>query len=538
MFNKLKDLSIKYKLMGITIAISIITVILVCIAFTVYDRNTFKERYKDNLSTLANIIGTNNVTALEFDDPDTAKEVLNTLSANTNIVAAALYDAAAMGENAYAIPVLFTEYISEADLNKSEEAPRRAGIVRQEYTSDNKYLVIVQEIKGEDGEILGNILIKAHTRELGKRVANIMGRSAIILLISAVVALLIAASFQGIISGPIFHLVDVMHSVTENDDFSLRAEKDSEDELGQLVDGFNIMVAHTDNMIQRVQSAVSDLDNTSIDIVQASQNQASGAAQQSASITQTVAAVEETARTSKQISENANNVSELAQDSLETVEIGQATVQQVIQAMEMISTSTTESAERISRLEDKAEEITEVLGQIDEIARRTDILSLNANITAVNAGEHGRGFTVVANEVKRLAEQTIEASQRIKDLTTDITSSIGESVTASQQSTNQVTEGTGLAEQTGEHLEKILAMVQQTAEAATLIDASTRQQQTASEQVVSVMRDVDGVSKEVETGAQKTVDASEELVQIGQTLQGMLKVQGNGGKPRPNPPSQ
>ncbi|HIA71046.1 TPA: hypothetical protein EYN98_34375 [Candidatus Poribacteria bacterium] len=155
MFNKLKDLSIKYKLMGITIAISIITVILVCIAFIVYDRNTFKERYKDNLSTLANIIGTNNVTALEFDDPDTAKEVLNTLSANTNIVAAALYDAAAMGENAYAIPVLFTEYISEADLNKSEEAPRRAGIVRQEYTSDNKYLVIVQEIKGEDGEILG-----------------------------------------------------------------------------------------------------------------------------------------------------------------------------------------------------------------------------------------------------------------------------------------------------------------------------------------------------------------------------------------------
>ena len=80
-------------------------------------------------------------------------------------------------------------------------------------------------------------------------------------------------------------------------------------------------------------------------------------------------------------------------------------------------------------------------------------------------------------------------------------------------------------------MEKNLSMVQQTAEAATLIDRSTQQQQSASEQVVSAMRDVDGVAKGVETGAQKTLITSEELVEIGQTLQGMLKVQGNGGHP-------
>ncbi|HIO55665.1 MAG TPA: HAMP domain-containing protein, partial [Candidatus Marinimicrobia bacterium] len=500
-----------------------------CIAFTVYDRNTFKENYKKNLSTLANIIGTNNVTALEFDDPDTAKEVLNTLKANTNIVVAALYDAAAMGENAYAIPTLFTEYTSEAALDQNEGAPRRAGSVRQEYTSDNKYLVIVQEIQGDDNAILGSILIKAHTKEIGKRITNIFGLSAVILLVSAVVALLIAAYFQGMISRPILHLVDIMHGVTENEDFSLRAEKEDDSELGKLVDGFNVMVAHTDNIIQKIQNAVLDLDNTSTDIVQASQNQASGAAQQSATVSQTVAAVEESAKTSAQISENANEVAELAQSSLDTVQTGQVTVQQVVQAMEIILTSTTESVERISQLEDKAEEITDVLGQIDEIARRTDLIALNANIEAVNAGDQGRGFTVVANEVKRLAEQTITASGQIKNLTKEITSSIGDSVTASQQSTDQVTEGVRLAEETGGHLDKILEMVQKTAEAAVLIDRSTKQQQSASEQVVSAMRDVDGVSKESEADAQKTLTTSEELVQIGQTLQSMLKVQGNGG---------
>ena len=88
-----------------------------------------------------------------------------------------------------------------------------------------------------------------------------------------------------------------------------------------------------------------------------------------------------------------------------------------------------------------------------------------------------------------------------------------------------------MAEETGEHLDKILEMVQKTAEAATLIDRSTQQQQSASEQVVSAMRVVDGVSKDSEAEAQKSLTTSEELVQIGQTLQGMLKVQGNGDNP-------
>ena len=80
-------------------------------------------------------------------------------------------------------------------------------------------------------------------------------------------------------------------------------------------------------------------------------------------------------------------------------------------------------------------------------------------------------------------------------------------------------------------MEKILEMVQKTAEAATLIDSSTKQQQSASEQVVDAMREVDGVSKDSEAEAQKSLTTSEELVQIGQTLQGMLKVQGNGDNP-------
>ena len=168
MLSKFYNLPIKYKLIGFTTFVSIITVVLVCVAFTTYDRNTFKDNYKNNLSTLANIIGKNSTAALEFDDADTAKDMLQTLEANANIVAAALYDAAEMGGEARAVPVLFSEYISKTSVSAGEEAPRRAGEVRQAYTSDNKHLVIVKEIEGSDGVVIGSILIKADTKQIEK----------------------------------------------------------------------------------------------------------------------------------------------------------------------------------------------------------------------------------------------------------------------------------------------------------------------------------------------------------------------------------
>ena len=529
MFRKLKDLQIKYKVMSLVVVISIISVILVCTTFIWYDRSTFHTNFKKNLSVLAQLVSENSAALIAFDSTEEASDLLRSMSVNDSVVAAALYVPIEAGSQNQKI---FANYV-HPNFQGRESVPFQSGLERAEYEGDS--LIVVKTVLDSDQEAVGKLYLKAHTDEIRERLSSIIIRSALVLLVSAVVALFIAAYTQGMISGPILHLVDIMHGVTENEDFSLRADKDSEDELGQLVDGFNSMVAHTENIIQKIQDAVADLDNTSTDVVQASQNQASGAAEQSAGITQAVAAVEESAKTSAQISENAMEVSELAQSSLDTVQTGQVTVQQVVQAMEMISTSTTESAERISMLEDKAEEITNVLGQIDDIARRTDLIALNAQIEAVNAGDRGKGFMVVAQEVKRLAEQTMDASGQIKTLTTEITSSIGDSVTASQQSTDQVTEGVGLAEETGEHLDKILEMVQKTAEAATLIDRSTQQQQSASEQVVSAMRDVDGVSKSSEAEAQKTLTTSEELVQIGQTLQGMLKVQGNGGSP--NQPS-
>ena len=525
MFGKLKDLKIKYKVMSLVVVISIISVILVCVTFTFYDRNNFHANFKENLSVLAQLVSENSAALIAFDSTDEASDLLQSMSANDSVVAAALYVPTEAGSRNQTI---FANYVHE-NFQGRESVPGLSGGERAVYEGDS--LIVVKNVFDSDGEEVGRLYLKAHTDEIRARFLGIIALSALVLLVSAVVALFIAAYTQGMISGPILHLVDIMHGVTENEDFSLRADKDSEDELGQLVDGFNSMVAHTENIIQKIQDAVADLDNTSTDVVQASQNQASGAAEQSAGITQAVAAVEESAKTSAQISENAMEVSELAQSSLDTVQTGQVTVQQVVQAMEMISTSTTESGERISMLEDKAEEITNVLGQIDDIARRTDLIALNAQIEAVNAGDQGRGFMVVAEEVKRLAGQTMDASTQIKALTTEITNEIGDSVTASQQSTDQVTEGVGLAEETGEHLEKIMEMVQRTAEAATLIDSSTKQQQSASEQVVDAMREVDGVSRGNEADAQKSLTTSEELVQIGQTLQGMLKVQGNGDNP-------
>ena len=114
------------------------------------------------------LIGMNSTVALFFDDPDNAKDILQTLEANENIMVAALYDAAEFVGEALEIPGFFQEYISKAAIAESMEVPRRAGTVRQEYTSDNKHLVIVKEIEGSDGVVIGSILIKADTKQIEK----------------------------------------------------------------------------------------------------------------------------------------------------------------------------------------------------------------------------------------------------------------------------------------------------------------------------------------------------------------------------------
>ena len=483
------------------VIVTSVTLLLSCIVFIWHDGNTTTKDFRSNLDILSKVTADTCAAAVDFDDVDVTVEALQTLEANENIYGAAIYK---QGK-------LFARW-------GGNDMPLAAGKIGISEVGD--YLIAVNSIGSEKDN---KILLKANTTPLKDKRRTIIVISLSVLVVAFIISIFLSQWLcQRQISKPIEDLLDTMEQVSKNEDFSLRANKHANDEIGQLVVGFNDMLNQIYQMIQHIQKAVNQLSTTTENIVTASQTQAAGAAQQSASITQTVAAVEESATQSGQISERSNQVAELAEQSLTTVQEGQRTVNQVIESMDSIMEAATRSSQQVATLDQKSKAIEEVVALINNIASRTDLISLNAEIEAVNAGEFGKGFTVVANEVRNLAERTQDATQQIKELTQEINAEIETSIEASTQSTDQVNRGVELVKQTGVVLDTIINTVNQTAEAAAIIDHSTKQQQSAAEQLVSAMGDIDSVAQEVEKGANITVSSLKELEDVGNSLESLL----------------
>ncbi|MAE18596.1 hypothetical protein CMK12_06655 [Candidatus Poribacteria bacterium] len=516
---KLAGLSIKNKLTLILLIVSLSTVLMVCVTFIFFDRNTFRKSFKTNLITLTELTADNSATYMDIEpdltDPtmfqykQEAKTVLEALRADPSVVGAALYtpdsDDYETWERSEGIGML----------------PRTPPALGTKVDESGKYILSVAKIALSEGSP-GRILIKASTEKISQRSTQIILFSLAVLVVASILAIGIGLRFQRIISEPIDALLSTMDIVTQNEDFTVRATKHANDELGRLVEGFNTLLEHTNQMLQKVQEAVGHLNETTQTIVSASQDQASGATQQSSSVTQTVAAVEESATQSGQISESANRVAELADESLKTVQEGQRLVNEVIEAMNEIMEEATSTGQQIADLEEKSSAIEDVSLLITNIANKTSLISLNAEIEAVNAGDAGLGFSVVASEVRTLAEQTQQATQQITEITREIKSLIESSVQASDKSTDQVQKGVELVKSTGVALNDIIETVNQTVEAAQVIDLNTRQQQSAAEQLVKEMETIDQVARQVELGASSTVETSKELEEVSFSLQSLL----------------
>ncbi|MBS3975063.1 MAG: methyl-accepting chemotaxis protein [Actinobacteria bacterium] len=289
---------------------------------------------------------------------------------------------------------------------------------------------------------------------------------------------------------------------------------DSPDEFGVLAKSYNQMLDLIVYLIRQTQESSTRLAQSSNDILSATEQQASGSAEQAASISQTTATMEELAATYRQIADNANQVVNMAEASLGSAESGQQAVFNSLGAMEQIKAHSQNSANKILLLGERSQQIGQVLGIINSIADQTKILALNAAIEAARAGEAGKGFSVVAAEIRKLAESVVNSTGEISQIMTEIQSSANELVLATEQEMKQVQNGVDLAHVTGESLEQILEMIEQTTVAAKEISAATQQQKSATEQVVKVMREVAAVAQQTAAGGRQVAATAEQLAMI------------------------
>jgi methyl-accepting chemotaxis protein len=300
-------------------------------------------------------------------------------------------------------------------------------------------------------------------------------------------------------------------------DLTLRGHV-TNDALGNVVDSVNYMLDNFVKVLERVRKGAFDVQSSANEILIASEEMSTGAIQQDQEITNTSSAVEELTVSMKQVSNNAEASAEAARRALDAAEQGNRSVRDTLEGMQRIRASVQATAKRIKALGDRSLEISEIVNVINDITEQTNLLALNAAIEAARAGEAGRGFAVVADEVRKLAEHSRAATKDIAALIKAIQAETNDAVVVMEEGTKEVEIGAKLADQAGRALDAISSVVRQSAELVQEISLASKQQVRGTEGVANAMQIISNITRQTSQGARQTARTVEQMVHMSEQL--------------------
>ncbi len=296
----------------------------------------------------------------------------------------------------------------------------------------------------------------------------------------------------------------------------------SEDITGAIADSINYTIEELRVLVGRINDAAGRV-TTATEIAQKTSAELLDAAKrQSVEIQNAGHSVLAMASSMTKVSGDADQSAQVALKSLAAAGKGTQAVQDSIKGMNEIREQIQETSKRIKRLGESSQEIGEIVELISDITEQTNVLALNAAIQAASAGEAGRGFTVVAEEVQRLAERSGEATKQIAAIVKTIQTDTQGAVSAMEESTRGVVEGAKLSDAAGQALSEIGSVSQNLAELIENISDATRQQADSAKGVAGKMQDILRVTEQTTAGTQKTASAVGELAGLATELKGSV----------------
>ena len=320
--------------------------------------------------------------------------------------------------------------------------------------------------------------------------------------------------------GAILRLMNEMGDLADGD-LTVRATV-SEDITGAIADSVNYTVEELAVLVRRINDAALRV-TTASNAAQSTSNQLLAATKvQSDEIKGANAAVLEMASSMKTVSASALESARVAKASLEAAQKGSAAVSNSISGMNEIRTQIQETSKRIKRLGESSQEIGEIVELISDITEQTNVLALNAAIQAASAGEAGRGFSVVAEEVQRLAERSGEATKQIAAIVKTIQTDTHDAVAAMEHSTQGVVEGAKLSDAAGQALSEISSVSQDLAGLIQAISTDTQTQADIATKVAASMQDILRITGQTTTSTQQTAVSIGELTELAVELKGSV----------------
>lgn len=349
-------------------------------------------------------------------------------------------------------------------------------------------------------------------------VRAVTGMCGIAVALGVIIALVVSTA----ITKPIGRMADVAARIAAGDLSMEHIEVRTDDEIGDLAASFNRMIDGLNEALLAAASTSEQVASAAQEVAASSEQMAAGTQEQTSQASAVASAVQEMSATVLQVAKNASSASENSRNASDTAQEGGNIVEQTVAGIRAIAESTQIVANVIDELGRRSEEIGQIIGVIDDIADQTNLLALNAAIEAARAGEQGRGFAVVADEVRKLAERTTSATKEVGATIKAIQDDTQNAVQAMERGMQEVQQGTELAGQAGEALRRIVESVDRVASMIQQIATAADEQSAAAEEIAKNVDGISSITRQTAAGAQQASAAAQQLSANAETLRQLV----------------